>query len=328
MSTPDTNHDLPKSQKKSRDHTLTRVRNNQRRCRERRRQYIATLEAKVEETKRLLDEARAEIVSLKSELTECRSHPHPHHQLAGESGESGENGESSSGSGSIDSAALMMSFGERSGFGQMSENNEEERESPVPLPPPLPLPLPLPILPLPADDLVASTADIAYNNIMSNSLSLQQVGNIPPHQPYSPSSSPALASLCEATACGCRPPDAIIIPQTVFTTTVPAPALATLSTASTPTLTALQLQDLILPTLPASSSSSFNWLYTASPADESTTPCSQAFVFISQQNFKGIDASVIERWLSRGFRQARDPREGCRVENNLLFQLLDFISDP
>ncbi|OAX85529.1 hypothetical protein ACJ72_00067 [Emergomyces africanus] len=323
MSTP-TNNDLPKS-RKSHDHTLARVRNNQRRCRERRRQYIATLEQKVEETERLLDEARAEIDSLKSELLKCRSdrhahllHHHHHHQqqqqqqqqqLAGKSGESLTVG----GGGLINSAALMISFGEREGYRQLSGYNEEAQESPVAA----------------NDDLVATTCHDQYN-LISNLPTLRQVDSSPLTQP--PSSYPAaLASPCQDAVCECNPLGAAISEMESQTAgpapalaATPTPAPASLSTVSTPTLTSLQLQGLILPTLPAISSC----FYTASQSDESTTPCSQAFVFISQQNFRGIDASMIEKWLSRGFRQATDPREGCRVENSILFQLLDFISDP
>ncbi|OJD17414.1 hypothetical protein AJ78_02486 [Emergomyces pasteurianus Ep9510] len=325
MSAP-TNNDLPKSQK-SRDHTLARVRNNQRRCRERRRQYIATLEQKVEETERLLDEARVEIDSLKAELRACRSDHSGHiahpHRRAGKSVESLTAAEG----GLINSTTFVMSFGEQGGYTQVSGYHEEGQESPVPLQAPVSA----------VDDLVAAachhqkTADIEYN-LISDSLALQPVDNTPSKQLYS--SYPALVSPREASVRQCTPADATIseiglpitgpAPELMPTAAAAAsPAPGSLSTVSTPTLTSLQLQGLTLPTLPAVS----NCLNTAAQSDESTTPCSQAFVFISQQNFRGIDASVIERWLSRGFRQAIDPREGCRVENNLLFQLLDFISD-
>ncbi|OJD25610.1 hypothetical protein ACJ73_03021 [Blastomyces percursus] len=331
MSTPadlnnnNNNDDLRKSQKKSRDHTLTRVRNNQRRCRQRRRQYIVTLEQKVEETDRLLSEARAEIAQLRSELMECRSHrplePDRDNQLAAEGGGSSATAAAAAGSGgglgSIDAAAWMVPPGEMGGYRHVSgHNNHGERDLLDLLPSPTPAEV--------DDGWAASTfhiqtADIGYNNVMPNPLPLQRVDIL---------SSPSLALTtkpCETTTYGSKPPPDAITADGGAATTPPATSLS-FSTTSTPTLTALQLQDLVLPNIPASLlSSSF---YTLSPADESTTPCTQAFLFISQQNFKGIDASVIERWLCRGFRQATDPREGCRVENNLLFQLLDFISGP
>jgi hypothetical protein len=59
---------------------------------------------------------------------------------------------------------------------------------------------------------------------------------------------------------------------------------------------------------------------------ESTTLCSQAYVLIQQQNFRGIDALTIRTWLYQGFRRAQRKGEGCRVENTALMSLLDFIS--
>ncbi|PGG96323.1 hypothetical protein GX51_07887 [Blastomyces parvus] len=308
------NDDARKSQRKSSDHTLRRVRNNQRRCRERRRQYIAALEQKVEETERLLNEAHAEIAKLKSELMQCSSHrplhPERDNQLAAEGGGS-----------SIDDAAAawMIPSGEMGGYRHVSGHNQEQRELLDLLPSSVPAGV---------DDWVAptlhdQTADIGHSNIMADPPPFQQVDILLPKQLSSPS--PALATKpCEGPACGSNALDAIT--ADVGASTSPPTASFSLSTISTPTLTALHLQDLIPPNFPASLLSSN--IYTFSPADESTTPCTQAFVFISQQNFKGVDASVIERWLSRGFRKATDPTEGCRVENNLLFQLLDFISGP
>lgn len=60
--------------------------------------------------------------------------------------------------------------------------------------------------------------------------------------------------------------------------------------------------------------------------DESTTLCSMAYVLIAQQNFRGLDTSTLRNWLESGFRRGRSQNEGCRVQNLLLFNLLDFIS--
>ncbi len=53
---------------KSSTYTLTRVRNNQRRHRERRRQYIASLEERLHETETLLIDAKAKIEALETQL--------------------------------------------------------------------------------------------------------------------------------------------------------------------------------------------------------------------------------------------------------------------
>lgn len=55
-------------QRKTHAHTLTRVRNNQRRHRERRREYTLFLEQKLKETEDLLAQAQADIAQLNGEL--------------------------------------------------------------------------------------------------------------------------------------------------------------------------------------------------------------------------------------------------------------------
>jgi hypothetical protein len=59
---------------------------------------------------------------------------------------------------------------------------------------------------------------------------------------------------------------------------------------------------------------------------ESTTLCAQAFVLISQQNFRNLDPETIRMWLAQGLRRAQREGEGCRVENGALLRLLDYIS--
>jgi hypothetical protein len=60
--------------------------------------------------------------------------------------------------------------------------------------------------------------------------------------------------------------------------------------------------------------------------DEPTTFCAEAFVLISQLNFKGTSQRDIENWLWNGFRKSRD-LEGCRVQSALLLGLLAYISE-
>jgi len=59
---------------------------------------------------------------------------------------------------------------------------------------------------------------------------------------------------------------------------------------------------------------------------ESTTLCITAYSLIDQQNFRGIETATIYQWLRQGFRSGCDTQDGCRVENNTLFSLLDFLS--
>lgn len=61
-------------------------------------------------------------------------------------------------------------------------------------------------------------------------------------------------------------------------------------------------------------------------AHESTTRCHEAYVMISEQNYTGLQASIIYRKLRPGFRGPIQGQGGCRVDNQLLFSLLDQIS--
>ncbi|QLI71341.1 uncharacterized protein G6M90_00g079120 [Metarhizium brunneum] len=60
---------------------------------------------------------------------------------------------------------------------------------------------------------------------------------------------------------------------------------------------------------------------------ESTMPCSEAFIIITQQNFKGMEQGDVAAWLWDGFRKPNQPSEGCRVQTGILFSLLAFISE-
>ena len=59
---------------------------------------------------------------------------------------------------------------------------------------------------------------------------------------------------------------------------------------------------------------------------ESTMTCLDAYGVIKQQNFSGLDVATITNWLKPGFRKAAKPGGACRVDTQLLFALLDYIS--
>lgn len=58
----------------------------------------------------------------------------------------------------------------------------------------------------------------------------------------------------------------------------------------------------------------------------STTRCRDAYMIITEQNFVGLEVSTIYSWLQPGFRRPAATQDGCRVDNQLLFALLDHIS--
>ncbi|KAL1971144.1 hypothetical protein VTN77DRAFT_95 [Rasamsonia byssochlamydoides] len=65
------------------------------------------------------------------------------------------------------------------------------------------------------------------------------------------------------------------------------------------------------------------------PANESalnTTLCAIAEELIHQYNTRGVDMSVIKEKLWAGFRKGMSAGEGCRVQNHILFEVLDEIS--
>lgn len=59
---------------------------------------------------------------------------------------------------------------------------------------------------------------------------------------------------------------------------------------------------------------------------ESTIRCRDAFRIIAEQNYAGLELSAVYGWLQPGFYRASTEEDGCRVENKLLFALLDYIS--
>jgi hypothetical protein len=98
------------------------------------------------------------------------------------------------------------------------------------------------------------------------------------------------------------------------------------STDSEPTAHAAGRETLFLrqetpPLIPASV------LQPAWPCAESTIACSEAYLLIAQQNFKGMNQGDVTAWLCSGFRMSVQRGEGCRVQTDILFSLLAYISD-
>lgn len=57
-----------------------------------------------------------------------------------------------------------------------------------------------------------------------------------------------------------------------------------------------------------------------------TTLCSLAFRLVAQCNKRGVDLQVIHIWMQHGFQLAMASNEGCRVDNQVLLDILTQIS--
>jgi hypothetical protein len=62
-----------------------------------------------------------------------------------------------------------------------------------------------------------------------------------------------------------------------------------------------------------------------STVDSGTTLCSEAYELLWRHNSRGVDVIEIGIRLWNGFRKG-DGDQGCKVENKLLFSVLEYIS--
>jgi hypothetical protein len=263
----------------SAEHTLTRVRENQRRHRARRKDYIATLEEKLAETEQQLAAARAEIEDLTREreggivVLPCV------HGGAVDDGGHEEYGQVVRRDSAMDE--------ER---GVDVQIGVDVQNTPTPDEPIEEMALSQPSTALPS---VQPDTDTFYSTFYTFS-------SLPsPH----PTPTPLDLSL-EHDIDLAGPPPCCEDPPAITAT---ATTTAALPLSSDPECSTCKTRPAPLPS-------------------ESTTLCAQAYVMISQQNFRDVDAATIRLWLYQGYRRAQRQGEGCRVENGALFRLLDFIS--
>jgi hypothetical protein len=261
--------DLALSEKKTPLQTLVRVRNNQRRHRERRRQHIASLEQKVQDTERQLNQALTEIASLRTQLARCEfSHGHMRSALAG-----GLPSEDTSRAGSDGGGDHEVCEG-----GRVFRLRDHTGSTPIPM-----------CLPV----------------------------SKPEERDCSIKRDPSLVLEVEGQQGGV---DGL---PTSFTLQSDA-GFDDASLISSSTVLGVTTSNPSIPESPFSPASCSRY----PPADEqATTSCLQAYVVISQLNFRGLDPDSITAWLNPGFRRSRTLHDGCQVESKLLFELLDFISE-
>lgn len=258
-------------------HTLVRVRNNQRRHRERRRQYIASLEEKLRKAETFLDDAKANIAALETQLKELHhkiNTVHPRCETATEQ-------------------ELPEAVPQHVTISDQRLDGHSQH---------------------PLADSGSDSATTETVNVITATLA-------EPPQPESPEQ---YISFLSATS-----------PQrTTFTNLHSGKTLNTMPTTYSRCCTQGDIQPATISdhsTLDFWANSPFDNL-TVSACDtgefESTTLCRDAYILISQQNYRELDTHTIRRWLERGFRLGKEQDGGCRVSTVLLFSLLDFITYP
>ncbi|KAF2875975.1 hypothetical protein BDV95DRAFT_591379 [Massariosphaeria phaeospora] len=269
-----TSESLPARRKPrvSAEHTLNRVRENQRRHRARRKDYITSLEEQIQDMESQLAEARAEIEKLKAEREDggavivfrCAEDAgvsaHGRSIEAGTTGGLEEERTEEDGGVFTQHGAAFMPVAEpleqpNNPHPAFAHPMQHSSTFPIPL---LATPSPSPSSPHPSDPVSPTAGPPPCCS--DAEVDADSASPLPP---------PIVPSDPQCSTCATRPP--------------PAPS-------------------------------------------ESTTLCSQAYVMISQQNVRNIDAATIRLWLWQGYRRAQRRGEGCRVENGVLMSLLDFIS--
>jgi hypothetical protein len=259
---------LPCVQTKTPVKTLVRVRNNQRRHRERRRHYIASLEQKAQETESLLEKARAEVADLRAEMRRCKcTRREEDAQYA--------------------SKWERLNIDEKGGKPRYLDEH------------PLPATRYNSSNALSATALQTNTVTIRFQENRETQESNDYGNDIPSKDLSSKVLASSPSPLLDSSPC-CD-----------YDTSSPAAEVTALSINSS------------YDGFPASPANCNNY---PPVLDESTTLCSKAYALIAQQNFRGLDTSTLRNWLESGFRRGKSQNEGCRVQNPLLFSLLDFIS--
>ena len=271
----------------SAEHTLNRVRENQRRHRARQRDHVASLEQKLAETEALLASARAEIAILKEQAQQhsstCINQQEANHCVVDEQAKHGVG----AGAGAGVERYLIEEDGQPSSHMSLDVTS-------------------LSTLPLSPSDRQPTSSTTTSSSSSSSSYDLTFFTD--------PSPSPSPFYLLPSSPTPPGPPPCCSDPPPTTTFLLPSSLSSSTSTStSTP----------FLSTDPECSSCKTR----PPPAPtESTTLCAQAYVMIRQQNFRNLDPDTIRMWLAQGLRRAQREGEGCRVENGALMRLLDFIS--
>lgn len=302
----------------STQHTLERVRNNQRRHRARRKDHIATLEQKLGEAKQTISTLRDQVEALQAALTRCRRQPHDQNEADCRTLQP-QQPQSQDGT---SPPPLTDTHGEVvQAYGALSDTEDLGAWE---------LPAPAFTEPLTSDDQPGSEVNALIPPPTESLQALIPIAQSSEFVPEPPLDTESASNQAVAEAGSLLP--ATVIQDLILTPTTPCCSIdpssdsqPTVNTTNRMALIPSQETPLIMPGYvfqPAMEA-----YYQANLYGESTMLCSEAYVLIAQQNFKGMNQGDVVTWLWNSFRRSLQPDEGCRVNTDMLFTLLAFISD-
>ncbi|KAM0268988.1 hypothetical protein ACHAPA_004589 [Fusarium lateritium] len=302
----------------SAQHTLERVRKNQRRHRARRKDHIATLEQKLGEAEQTISTLRDQVETLQAALARCCRQPHDQNEADYRTLQP----QQSQSQHDTSPLPLTNTHGEAvQAYGSLSDTEDLGAWE---------LPGPASAEPMVSDDQSGSEVNALISPPTRSSQALiltAQSSEFIPESLLVTESAPNQAvadarSLLPATVIQ----DSILTPMTpccsnesssVSQPTVnPTNGMALVPSQETPLLMPEYVfQPVMEP------------YHQENPYGELTMLCSEAYILIAQQNFRGMNQGDVATWLWQGFRRSLQPGEGCRVNTDMLFSLLAFISD-
>ncbi|ETI25436.1 hypothetical protein G647_02209 [Cladophialophora carrionii CBS 160.54] len=286
-----------RTQNKTPTHTLIRVRNNQRRHRERRRQYIAFLEQQVHHGECLLNEARAKITELEaaSRYWRCQAtakNPRDVHDLL----------------------ATRQSMAPAEAHERLREVGEEGPKTSHPAPATI----------TDSESRLSQEMVMMMNSTTVDGSLTRTSTTIMSPAPRGHPTRPLFTTLGSVHLVHSHSQDAFG-PSHSQRDTPTAEGCTQSSSANKDDAIPSETETETEPQGPLASVASCNTY--PGRQGESTVPCRLASLLIAQQNVRGTDDDTVRSWLEKGFRDGNsDQDQDCRVETVSLFALLDFIS--
>ncbi|RYP25879.1 hypothetical protein DL768_011643 [Monosporascus sp. mg162] len=305
----------PRTKRVSAQHTLERVRNNQRQHRARRRDYIVTLEQRLREAEQTISTLRDQVEALQAALTRCRqSHVQNEADCRTLQPQQPQ----------IQDSTLPQAFPDIhdeavQAYGVLSDTEGLGAWE---------LPAAASTEPLVSDDQPGLEANDVVP--LASHPALVSIARSPEFMPE-PLPVPESASDQAVTEAGSLVPattmqDQIMTATTPCCSSYPSSDLQPIvNTIERMGLVPSEETPLLIPDhlfQPA-----IDAYFQENAYHESTILCSEAYIIIAQQNFKGMSQEDVATWLWNGFRRSRHTGEGCRVNAGMLLSLLAFISD-